>query len=114
MDLTERTGGHRAEHLSVPCVFGCLRKGPVRRADAVGDVIRLCVVGELDGREWRSGGKNNRKILNRVLNVLTLSQFKRYENEMMEKERDKRAENGVKSFFAGYASAVSLIVPDNL
>lgn len=42
--------------------------------------------------------KNNRKILNRVLNVLTLSQFKRYENEMMEKERDKRAENGVKSF----------------
>ena len=77
MDLTERTGGRRAEHLSVPCVFGCLRKGPVRRADAVGDVIRLCVVG------------------------------------MMEKERDKRAENGVKSFFAGYAIAVSLIVPDN-
>ena len=35
--------------------------------------------------------------------MLTLSQFKRYENEMMEKERDKRAENGVKSFFAGYA-----------
>ena len=45
--------------------------------------------------------------------MLTLSQFKRYENEMMEKGRDKRAENGVKSFFAGYAIAVSLIVPDN-
>ena len=45
--------------------------------------------------------------------MLTLSQFKRYENEMMEKERDKRAENGVKSFFAGYAIAVSLIVPGN-
>ena len=53
------------------------------------------------------------KILNRVRNVLTLSQFKRCENEMMGKERDKRTENGVKSFFAGYAIAASLIVPDN-
>lgn len=32
---------------------------------------------------------------------------------MMGKERDKRTENGVKSFFAGYAIAASLIVPDN-